>query len=278
LFTRATGFVIVPLWLAAMGWLIAHDIMPAWTALEVPPFKMTESMKLGGGSSQHVLLDDAGEMGRLWTTYLIDENSIRRDDLIWIDRVPADIAPLRVLATSTFTGDGVLDELTVIIENEEHTFRLHGERFATDFSFTLDTGDPHVKAFKVPIADGSMVTAAFNPFGSLGELEVGQRWRIQVFNPAATLMPLGDRFFRMVVEVTGEERIKTPFGERNCLVVESPNARAWVDATGAVIKQELALPLIGKFTVLREPEFDQDKYVSAKRTPLGGSRRRPPPR
>lgn len=274
MFTRATGFVIIPLWFAAMGWLVIHDILPAWTALDVPPLKITESMKRGSGSSQHVLLDDAGEMGRIWTTYLIDENSIRRDDLIWIERVPADITPLRLVVTSTFTGGGVLDELTVLIENEEHLFKLHGERFATDFSFTLDTGDPYVKAFKVPITDGGMVTAAFNPFGSLGELKVGQRWRIQVFNPAAALMPFGDRFFRMMVEVTGEERIKTPFGERNCLVVESPNARAWVDATGAVVKQELALPLIGPFTVWREPEFDQDKYAAVKRIQLLDPRKR----
>ncbi len=268
MFTRATGFVIVPLWLLAMGWLVMHDILPAWTALDVPALKLTDSMKKGSGNSQHVMTDDVGEIGRIWTTYLIDESSIRRDDLIWIDRLPVDVVPLRVTVTSTFTAAGVLDELTVRIENEDHTFELHGERFDTDFSFKLDTGTPVVKAFKVPLSDGSMITAAFNPFSTLSDLKVGQRWRVQVFNPVATMMPFGDKFFRMLVEVTGEERLRTPWGEKNCLVVESPNARAWVDATGEVIKQELTLPLVGKMTVLREPEFEQEKFVAAKRSQL----------
>lgn len=269
MFTRATGFVIVPLWLLAMGWLVMHDILPAWTALDVPALKPTDAMKKGSGNTQHVMFDDNGDIGRIWTTYLIDESSIRRDDLIWIDRLPVDVVPLRVTVTSTFTGAGVLDELTVMIENEDHTFELHGERFDTDFSFTLDTGTPVKKAFKVPLSDGSMITAAFNPFSTLSDLKVGQRWRVQVFNPVATMMPFGDKFFRMLVEVTGEERLRTPWGEKNCLVVESPNARAWVDATGEVIKQELTLPLVGKMTVLREPEFEQDKFVAAKRHQLG---------
>lgn len=268
MFTRATGFVIVPLWLLAMGWLVMHDILPAWTALDVPALKLTDAMKKGSGNTQHVMFDDDGEIGRIWTTYLIDESSIRRDDLIWIDRLPVDVVPLRLTVTSTFTAAGVLDELTVRIENEDHTFELHGERFDTDFSFKLDTGTPVVKAFKVPLSDGSMITAAFNPFSTLSDLKVGQRWRVQVFNPVATMMPFGDKFFRMLVEVTGEERLRTPWGERNCLVVESPNARAWVDATGEVIKQELTLPLVGKMTVLREPEFEQEKFVAAKRSQL----------
>lgn len=268
MFTRATGFVIIPLWLLAMGWLVVHDILPAWTALDVPALKITDAMKQGGGSAQHVMFDEEGELGRIWTTYLIDENSIRRDDLIWIDRIPVDIAPLRVFVTSTYTAQGQLDELTVSIENEEHDFTLHGERFDTDFSFRLDTGDEYPKTFKVPLADGSMVTAAFNPFSTLSDLKVGQRWRVQVFNPAAALMPLGDKFFRMLVEVTGEERLITEQGEVNCLIVESPHAKAWVDSSGAVIKQVLTLPLVGKMTVLREPEFEQDKFSTAKRTQL----------
>lgn len=256
-----------------MGWLVAHDVVPAWTAQEVPVMRATDAMRAAQGQSEHVLYDQHGELGRMWTTHLIDEGSIRRDDVIMIDRLPIDVAPLRLLVASTFTAKGELDELTIVMENSEHQFRVHGERFDTDFSFTLDSGDSRPKSFKVPLSGGSMVTAAFNPFSTLTDLRVGQRWRVQVINPLSAFVPVGDKFFRVLVEVTGEERIKTIGGEVNCLVVESPNMKAWVDKTGAVVKQEMTLPLIGAMRIERASGFDKDAMNAVKRRDMGAPKR-----
>lgn len=263
MFTRTTGFVIVPVWMAAMAWLIVHDVVPAWTALPPPAVRTTGH--LGENANvQYVLSDASGPIGRIWTTYLVDDDAIRRDDCIWIERSPFEIAPLRVSVTSVFTVAGDLDEVTVLLDNADHRLKLHGERFDSDFSFLLTSGVTRISAFKVPIADGAMITGALNPFSSLPDLRVGQRWRMQVFNPFATLLPLGDKFVRVIAEVTHEERIKVHGKDVNCLVVQAPNVKAWATADGAVLKQALTLPVIGELLVEREESFDREAMTRAR--------------
>ncbi|MDO8629233.1 MAG: hypothetical protein Q7R41_01965, partial [Phycisphaerales bacterium] len=86
----------------------------------------------------------------------------------------------------------------------------------------------------------------------------------QVVNPIAMLTGVGDQFIPMLVEVTGEERITTTDGSVNCLVVESPNARAWVDARGIVQAQEMTLPVVGRMRIVRESVFDETARNAAR--------------
>lgn len=273
MFTRATGFVIVPLWLVAMGWLVGHDLLPLWMAGEPPRMVPDLRLRGEGGNAQYVILDSHGEMGSIWSTHLVDEGGLRRDDTIWIERLPVDLAPLRVDVASVFTADGRLDELTVVLENPDAFVRLHGERFDTAFSFTL-TGVGRMQSFKIPLSDRGMIGGALHPFGQLPGLHVGQKWRMQLVNPLAAIMPLGDRFIHVVAEVTGEERIRTRAGEINTLVVESPSVKAWVDARGDVVAQELTLPMIGKLRVERLPGFDRDAMSKVVRESLAPEARR----
>ncbi len=264
LFTRTTGLLIVPLWLASMGWLVAHDVWPGWTAQEPPRLQPTDWLQNEGNKTQFSILHDNAPIGSIWTSHLIGANSIIRTEIIWIERFPIHIVPLRVVVNSTFTADGLLDELHIELENPSAEVTLHGERFHADFSFTLETG-PIERAFKLPLAEAGMITGAFQPFSQLTDLQVGQTWRMQVFNPVSALTGVGNRFIPMTASIVGEETIATADGDRLCLVVEAPNAKAWVDRRGVVHLQEITLPVAGTIRIIRESGFDEQARAVAER-------------
>lgn len=249
-----------------MSWLVAHDVWPGVSADDPPPLQVNDWLRDEGRQTQYTIHGKDGPMGTIWTSYLIDATSIQRRDLVWIERLPVPIVPLRTTVDSVFTVDGVLDEFTLRIRNPQADIRLHGERFHSSFSFKLEmdpTADPQL--FTLPLADGGTIAAAFNPFAHLDDIRVGQRWRMQIFNPVAALTGIGSRFLPLLVEVTGEEDIVTAAGVERCLVVESPNAKAWVDRHGIVHVQEATLPLIGRIRIVREPDFDEPARQEAQK-------------
>jgi hypothetical protein len=73
----------------------------------------------------------------------------------------------------------------------------------------------------------------------------------------------------MVVEVTGEETITQAGGSRKCKVVESSLMKAWVDADGMVLLQEVTLPALGKLTISREVEFDREQLNAMRQATMG---------
>ena len=223
----------------------------------------TDWLKNQGAKVQFAIHDEDGQLGTVWTEYQIDDVSLLRRDLIWLERFPLDVAPIRMKVDSTFRGDGVLDELTVDIQNRNVIMELHGERFHKSFSFTLESG-PFEKAFKIPLTDGGAISAGFSPFGQLTNMTVGDRWRVQVFNPIAALTGMGAKFIPILVEVTGRETLVATDGTKECLVVESPSAKAWVDDHGAVQMQELVLPGFGKLRMVRASVYDADARAKAR--------------
>ena len=275
MFTRTVGWLVTPIWLLAMGWLVNREVVPHWTASPPPVLRASDWLDGREARSQFTIYDELGEMGSVWTNYLVDEHSIRRDDLVWIKRLPMDLAPVQIGVESVFTAEGVLDEFTVRLEtggSGRVRAKLHGERFHSDFSFTFESG-PIERAFKIPLVEGGLLSGAFHPFNVMTNLRVGQRWRMQVVNPIAMLTGVGDQFIPLLVEVTGEQRISTASGSVNCLVVESPNAKAWVDAAGIVQVQEMALPLVGNMRIERASNFDVRAYESARSFQSAGGRR-----
>jgi len=259
-----------------MTWLVVHDVLPGWTALDPPPVSLVDSADLTGDKVQYSLSLDDDSIGALWTVYLVEKDSIRREDLIWLERLPIDIAPVRIATSFVFTSDGLLDELTVRVEDSDSAFpiRLHGERFHADFSFTLESGDA-IRSFKLPLSEGGLIAGMFSPFPPLKDLEVGLRWRMQVFNPIAALTGIGDRFLPLLVNVSARERIRAGAWEGDCHRVEAGAVRAWVDDDAVVRVQEMTLP-IGRFRIVRLAECDAVAYSSARkaRFPFPGGARR----
>lgn len=275
MFTRATGFVIVPIWLTAMAWLVAHDVYPGLTAHDPPPLQITDWLKTVGEKSQHAILaEDGTRIGTIWTTYFIDEGvSTTRSDFVLIERFSLPIAPLTIGATSTFTAGGLLDEFTVRLTNDAANLVLHGERFHADFSFTIEglLAQRHIESrFKLPLTEVGLLSDAFKPFAQLADLSVGQSWRMQVFNPVAALTGVGAKFLPMLVTVTGREKHLTEAGPRDCFVVESDYATAWVDERGVVHEQQIELPIAGTLRIVREPEYDKLAYDRAKKLAVYG--------
>lgn len=271
MFTKTTGLIIVPVWMVSIGWIVHHDILPGWSAQEPPTLQITEWLRNQGNRSEYAMFGDDGRLGTVWTTYRIDTSSVHREDLIWIERFPMPVAPLRMRIDSVFTAAGALDEFTVRLQSSLADLRLHGERFHADFSFTFDTGST-IRKFKLPLQDGSILGDALNPFAQLSGIRVGQRWRMQVFNPVAALTGMGDRFTTMLVEVTGEESIVLEGKAVACLVVEAPGAKAWVDARGTVQIQETTLPMVGRLRIIRQSEFNEQRRRTIRNSAF------PPPR
>ncbi len=275
MFTRTTGFVIVPIWLTAMAWLVAHDVYPELTAQDPPPLQITDWLKTVGEKSQHAILSgDGTRIGTIWTTYFIDEGiSTTRNDFVLIERFSLPIAPLTIGATSAFTADGRLDEFTVRLTNFAAELELHGERFHADFSFTIEglVARRRVESrFKLPLSEAGLLGDAFKPFAQLADLSVGQSWRMQVFNPVAALTGVGAKFIPMLVTVTGREKHLTESGLRECFVVESDYAKAWVDERGVVHEQQIELPIAGTLRIVREPEYDRPAYDRARKLAVYG--------
>ena len=92
-----------------MSWLVAHDVWPAWTAQDPPPVRATDWLKGDGNQAQFTVLRDNAPIGTIWTSHIVGDASVQREDTIWIERFPIDIAPLRVTVASTFNADGLLD-------------------------------------------------------------------------------------------------------------------------------------------------------------------------
>lgn len=257
MFTKTTGLFIVPTWLAAMSWLFAHDVWPLFAARDLPRLQPSAWLREEGRRAQFEIHHKGIHIGTLWTEHRVGENVVSREDLIWLEQPTFLRESLRVRVSSTFSPEGLLDEFTFRFETgTAREFTLHGERFPSDFSFELTSG-PIGKAFKVPLVDGGLISGAFTPFGDLGELHVGQTWKMQVFNPITGLTGVGKKFTSVLVEVTGEENIVGPDGVVKCFVVEASGAKAWLDENGAVILQEVEVPLMGTIRISRALEFDE---------------------
>lgn len=266
MFRRSSGLIIIPFWLGSMGWLFAHEIWPGLTAQDPPVVVASDFLSKEGNRIQRGVYDSFGRIGTIWSQYAVAEKTVRRDDLVWInvDRLAGGLGPVRLDIDSIYRPDGQLDEFTVKMELADREAKLHGERFHSDFSFTLESG-PLFKTFKLPLSQAGMISEGFSPFNQLAGLKVGQRWRMQVFNPLSALSGFGESFTGVLVEVTGEETIATLEGPKRCLVVESSMVRAWVDEHGVVERQEVTLPFQGgrgALRIVREPYDDEARNAA----------------
>jgi hypothetical protein len=257
-----------------MTWLFWHDVWPAWTAQDVPRGVVADWVEKVGQNQQTGLFNERGRrLGTIWSTY-VGTTAITREDIIRVEELPG-IGSVQVDVESTFTIDGVLDEFAMDVfalgAHRSKLLHLAGERFPTQFVFTLDAGKKS-QIMKFDRATAGLIADAFQPFNGLPNLEVGQTWRMQVFNPMAVLLNQRKKFTPMLVSVTGKEDIDTRTGMVSCYVVEAGSVKAWVDELGVSVRQEVSIPLLGKVTLLREP-FDMDSRHKAK---FGGPTLLPP--
>jgi hypothetical protein len=257
---RIGGWAILFFWCGAMGWLGWHDLWPAWTA-KTPPALTSASLAPGNTNLQTGIFDAHGfRRGTIWTRYSVAGGIIARDELVALD----DLSPLprlRIEFDLHYAEDGILDDLSMKLRGADVPIELKGERFASQMAFELTAG-PIRQTFKISTADAAMISGSMNPFPNMPDLHVGQTWRMSVIDPLS--MGRGSRFTSIVARVTEKATLTTDRGPVECFVVEAPGARAWVAHDGAVVQQEVELPLLGKITLRDEP-YDAAAREAARR-------------
>ncbi len=261
--SRAVAPGIVLFWLAAMSWLVWHDVRPIWMAQDPPRTVSTDWVKQGSRVFQAGIQDKhGGHIGTIWTIYHAAGGTLAREDIIAIDRFPG-VAPARIDIESQFDDRGKLDELTADVAVAGIRIGLQAERFGSQLACEIRTSmSPRRHTLKIADSDAATIGDLFKPFSDMTDLHVGQTWRMQVFNPMGKFMG-GDKFIPMIVRVTGKETAPTRDGPVECFVVEALNARALVAPDGTVVVQETELPIGGKIVIRDEP-FDEDLYLLTK--------------
>ncbi|HUU84280.1 MAG TPA: hypothetical protein VM243_12325 [Phycisphaerae bacterium] len=286
---RLSGAAIILFWLASMTWLVWQDVWPGLTAGD-PPSAVLDTDGAQPISCQVGLYNRHDQrIGTAWTTYSGIRDARQREDVVYLHYF-ATLGRCLVEIDSAFTPEGQLDEFdlsvwadgipfpTIVDRNtgqDQGQVHLRGERFASVYGFTLFTGPVRWETFKIPASQAGLIGDVFRPFGALPDLEVGQSWRMQVVNPVAAVTGFGDRFITLLVRVTGRETITTADGrDVECLIVEAPNVKAWVDENGLVLEQRAELPVGGTITA-RAEAFDPQARIDAR---AGFARAEPSPK
>ncbi|NOS99932.1 MAG: hypothetical protein HOP29_04835 [Phycisphaerales bacterium] len=260
---RLVGLAIVVFWVVATSWLVWHDIVPAWTAQEPPRMVAADWVQQFGRQVQYGILNhDGRRVGGIWTRYT-SGSSTDREDEIYVRDVPL-LGSAYLLIRSSYDAAGLLDEVDINVLGHWDPIRIHGERFPKEFAFRLEAGAVK-QAFKIDLALAGTFSDVFRPFDVMPQLEVGQSWRMQVFNPVATVTGVGDRFIPMLVKVVGRDVLHVDGQPRDCMIVEAGQAQAWVERrSGLALKQKINLPILGGYTVLMEG-YDDAARLEAKR-------------
>jgi hypothetical protein len=254
---RLTGLAITLFWAVAMSWLLWHDVVPAWTAQEPPKIVAADWVNQYGRHAQFGIYDENNrDVGKIWTSYTTGTTTDREDE-VYLHDFPL-LGGAYISSKSIFDVEGALDEIDITVLGGWQPIRIHGERFPSQFAFKVDFGTMH-QVFKIDGAWAGMFSDMFRPFDSMPNLSVGQSWRMQVFNPIAVVTKVGDKFIPMVVRVVGREVIEANGQTRDCLVVEAPKAKAWVDRrSGVVWIQQVTLPVGGTYEI-RYEEYDKER-------------------
>jgi len=273
---RMSGLGIVVFWVVSTSWLVWHDVVPAWTAQQPPRAVARGWIEQYGRESQFGIYDQWDRrIGGVWTRYTSGTSTDRQDE-IYVHELPI-LGAAFIEIRSSFNLAGQLDEIDIAVLGDWTPVRIHGERYHKEFAFRIDSG-LFKQAFKIDLAVAGTFSDMFRPFDAMPNLQVGQAWRMQVFNPAAVVLGVGERFTQKLVQVTAREVIELNGGPRDCLVVEAPNVKAWVErSSGLVLVQQITLPIGGTYTVKMEPHDADalrrasDAFQQSRKGPLIGT-------
>ncbi len=260
MFNRLVELLIVSSWLVCMTWLVARDAVPRWFA-EAPPEGATLSwLEEQGHRFQYGIFDSSGgRRGSCWSVYEVHHDTIRRRDLLVLDRL-GPIKRLIIETELTFLNETELTTIEVEIKGVPALITLKGERQGPKFGFELEIGGFVVHSFVLDAQAAQTLCDVTKPFSTLRGLEVGRSWKIHVIDPFSLIQSGGrTRLKAVVVRVTDKEVIHVEGRAYDCYVVESPGARAWIDETGRTRRQVVDVPGVGKLEI-REEEYRRAKY------------------
>lgn len=267
---RIIGSLLALTWIVAMAALVQRDVLPFWTAREAP------NELLPAGDYQIAILSASGfRIGTTWISATQSPTAIVSSTTVLEAGKVAGMLPITgtwLLGTDlSYDAKGRLDHFHFTLTTPAVTGEVDAERIERDFSVLARLGDMK----KSMLLDGELsryLSETLRPFTHLGGLHVGQSWRIRLLDPFALLRSSSVEFQTILARVTRTESIDHRGSYVRCFCVESPAAKAWVDSSGRVLRQEVQLPLVGKWTLLDEP-VDSDARKSAVRAKRVGIRK-----
>jgi hypothetical protein len=250
---RLLGSLLAGTWLIAMAALIHRDVLPLWTAQQAP------QAVLPVGDYQIGIFNQAGRrIGITWVSSTPTPCALIRSTTVLDVSKIAGMLPVSgqwLLSTElSYDAHHVLDHGKFTLEAPGISGEVSAERLERDFSVIAKLGDMK----KTLLLDGEMsqfLAETLRPFTHLEELNVGQRWRMRLLDPFALIKNQSVEFQTQLAEVTRMEVVEHDGVEVECFRVETPSATAWADHDGRVLKQEVQIPLIGRWTLVDEP-FD----------------------
>jgi hypothetical protein len=275
--SRWVCVAIAAFWLAATGWLVWREILPAFETGQPPPFTVdfldevemdrpadTAWRVLHNGreeyrSTSRVIPHKEDETFELKSSLRINRALMERaqqprgllGDLLILDKVDSSYLVSR---------EGVLREMTVdmavtnvpLMNDKKARAQVHGvvqdgllhvhlEGSLPDLGLSHGTTlDP------VPVAHRSYVLTPLHPINRLQGLRPGQKWRMPFVEPLADALGRG-RHRVLDAHVLEQPRVLRWRGrDISCLVIEFEDddcrASTWVDrATGLVLRQEVTV-------------------------------------
>jgi len=267
---RIIGSLLALTWIVAMAALVQRDVLPFWTAREAP------NELLPAGDYQVAILSASGvRIGTTWISANQSPTTMVSSTTVLDAGKVAGMLPITgtwLLGTDlSYDAKGRLDHFHFTLATPAVSGDVDAERIERDFSVIARLGDMK----KTMLLDGELskyLSETLRPFTHLGGLRVGQSWRIRLLDPFALLRSGSVEFQTILARVAGLETIEHKGNLVQCFRVESPTARAWVDSSGRVLKQEVQLPLVGKWT-LQDESVDADARRNAMKAKRAGVRR-----
>lgn len=252
---RIFGFIVTLAWLGLMGALFNQDY-PFWRPQE-PPAQI-----LPPGNRQTAILDARNR--RVGTTWMNVTDLGMVDSMTVFDvgrmisgfQMGDQIAVNNVLR---FEHDGLLDSVDLRIRgfkfgNRELPVKAAAKRYGADFACELEVG-PMRKTISLPADASEYLGETLRPFSHLKGLRVGQSWRIRIVDPLKLVTSQTVDFVPQMARVTAREPIRHGGAEVPCFRIETEGATAWADDDGTILRQEVLIPILGKWTMVDEP-FD----------------------
>lgn len=258
---RILGGVSALVWILAMGALIHRDVLPYWMAGDAPcQVTPEEEYQVG------ITLDGRRRVGTTWVTTTITPGmrlvrSATRLDLGAIRTVLPLSGELVLQSDLSYAADDSLETFSFDLRSGGFEARIEGERYGRDYACTLRIG-PKSWTIALEGEHSEYLGESLRPFTRLKNLTVGQRWRLRVLDPFAALQSQTLEFNTQVATVTARETIAHA-GERvSCFRIETEGTVAWADDEGRVLRQEVNVPLLGRF-VLTDEDFDRAAWKAA---------------
>lgn len=263
---RWIGITAGLLMLAANIALVRRDIFPALFASSPPG---NEALSLPNGErrrSQIGIFDDRGaRIGEGWSLAQRSGTTLNLETWTYLAGLAlpnGKKSRLRVHTSFNYLESGTLYTLKMELEGDilPNTFKIEGEAVEASGDFACEWSIGELNGtFTFPLESTRALGESMRPFERLSGLFVGRSWRIKLVDPLSNMMPgwIGSRLASepILVEVTGTETIQHfgEFVEVFRVEAKAMNAKAYVRQDGIVLRQTLAVPLLGEITVIEEP-------------------------